>query len=231
MSIVKPFIFTAGTKARANEVNDNFDVLYSQVNSNITAIENNAEDIDELTLNKANINGNSTQRFAVADPVTNTDAINKGYLLTSGLPTGFILYHGGASAPTGYLLCNGSAVSRSSYSALFGVIGTRFGAGDGSTTFNIPDLIGRFAEGSSVAGAYKNAGLPNISGWFRVASEYGYSDSDNTLFQRWSDGKRNNGIENGGTAISFNASRVNSIYGGSTTVQPKSLTLLPIIKY
>lgn len=84
MSIVKPFTFTAGTKARANEVNDNFDVLYSQVNSNITEIENNAEDIDELTLNKANINGNSTQRFAVADPISNSDAINKqtmfGYL-------------------------------------------------------------------------------------------------------------------------------------------------------
>ncbi len=77
MSIVKPFTFTAGTKARANEVNDNFDVLYSQVNSNITEIENNAEDIDELTLNKANINGNSTQRFSVADPVSNSDAINK----------------------------------------------------------------------------------------------------------------------------------------------------------
>lgn len=84
MSIVKPFTFTAGTKARANEVNDNFDILYSQVNSNITEIENNAEDIDELTLNKANINGNSTQRFAVADPISNSDAINKqtmfGYL-------------------------------------------------------------------------------------------------------------------------------------------------------
>lgn len=77
MNIVKPFTFTAGTKARANEVNDNFDVLYSQVNSNITEIENNAKDIDELTLNKANINGNSTQRFAVADPVSNSDAINK----------------------------------------------------------------------------------------------------------------------------------------------------------
>lgn len=77
MSIVKPFTFTAGTKARANEVNDNFDVLYSQINSNITEIENNAEDIDELTLNKANINGNSTQRFSVADPISNSDAINK----------------------------------------------------------------------------------------------------------------------------------------------------------
>ena len=84
MSKLQPAVPNPNTKARANEVNDNFDVLYSQVNSNITEIENNAEDIDELTLNKANINGNSTQRFAVADPISNSDAINKqsmfGYL-------------------------------------------------------------------------------------------------------------------------------------------------------
>ena len=57
MSITKPFTFVAGTKARANEVNQNFDVLYSQVNSNISAINTNANDIDTLDSNKANING------------------------------------------------------------------------------------------------------------------------------------------------------------------------------
>lgn len=77
MSIIKPFNFTAGTKARANEVNENFDVLYSQVNSNMTNIENNAQDIDSLELSKANINGSSTQRFSVADAISNSDAINK----------------------------------------------------------------------------------------------------------------------------------------------------------
>lgn len=77
MSIIKPFNFTAGTKARANEVNENFDVIYSQVNSNMTNIENNAEDIDSLELSKANVNGNSTQRFSVADAISNSDAVNK----------------------------------------------------------------------------------------------------------------------------------------------------------
>ena len=70
------------------------------------------------------------------------------------------------------------------------------------------------------AGTTIPAGLPNISGWFRLASEYGYSDSDNTLFQRSSDGRRNNGADWGGTTVSFNASRVNSTYGNSNTVQP-----------
>lgn len=77
MSITKPFTFVAGTKARANEVNQNFDVLYSQVNSNISAINTNANDIDTLDSNKANINGSSSQRFACADPTSPSDAVNK----------------------------------------------------------------------------------------------------------------------------------------------------------
>lgn len=77
MSITKPFTFVAGTKARANEVNQNFDVLYSQVNSNISAINANANDIDTLDSNKANVNGSSSQRFACADPTSQSDAVNK----------------------------------------------------------------------------------------------------------------------------------------------------------
>lgn len=77
MSITKPYTFTAGTKARANEVNANFDTLYSQVNVNSSLIEQNANDIDELDDTKADVNGNATQRFAVADAVTNSDAVNK----------------------------------------------------------------------------------------------------------------------------------------------------------
>ena len=55
----------------------------------------------------------------------------------------------GTVAPENYLFCDGSAVSRSTYATLFGVIGTTFGAGDGSTTFNVPDLSGRVPLGVS----------------------------------------------------------------------------------
>lgn len=61
---------------------------------------------------------------------------------------GIIRMYGGSTAPEGYLTCDGSAVSRNKYPDLFGVIGTTFGAGDGSTTFNVPDLRGRTAIGS-----------------------------------------------------------------------------------
>lgn len=77
MSIVKPYTFVAGNKARANEVNEDFDVLYQQVNANITNIANVEGDIQTLSSTKANVNGDSTQRFAVADPVSSGDAVNK----------------------------------------------------------------------------------------------------------------------------------------------------------
>lgn len=83
MSITKPYTFSAGTKARANEVNANFDTLYSQVNTNISDIAQINRDIDLIELTKADINGNSTQRFAIANPVNPTDGVNKQTLTKS----------------------------------------------------------------------------------------------------------------------------------------------------
>ena len=76
---------------------------------------------------------------------------------SSGVPTGTVTAFAGGSAPTGYLLCNGNAVSRTTESALFAVIGTIYGIGDGSTTFNLPDLRGRVVAG------HGGSTLPNAS--------------------------------------------------------------------
>ena len=65
----------------------------------------------------------------------------------SSIPAGSVQFFAMNSAPTGFLIANGAAVSRSTYSALFSAIGTTFGAGDGSTTFNVPDLRGQFVRG------------------------------------------------------------------------------------
>src|SRR5439155_10954111 len=59
------------------------------------------------------------------------------------LPTGLVLPFAASSIPDGWLECTGQAVSRTSYARLFNLIGTTFGAGDGSTTFNVPDIRGR----------------------------------------------------------------------------------------
>lgn len=79
--------------------------------------------------------------------------ISSGPLPTlRGLPIGAVLGYGGASAPAKWLLCDGAAVSRATYSRLFGLMGTSFGTGDGSTTFNLPDFRGRFALGKDNLG-------------------------------------------------------------------------------
>jgi microcystin-dependent protein len=62
-----------------------------------------------------------------------------------------------ASAPTGWLLCDGSAVSRTTYAGLFAILSTTYGVGDGSTTFNLPDLRGRFPVGKN-AGTFSALG-------------------------------------------------------------------------
>lgn len=68
---------------------------------------------------------------------------------TTYAPSGVIHQYAGASAPTGWLLCDGTAVSRTVYSALYAVLGTSYGTGDGSTTFNLPDFRGRVPVGKN----------------------------------------------------------------------------------
>lgn len=75
-------------------------------------------------------------------------------------PVGTILMYGGSSAPGGWVACDGSALSRTAFSALFSIISTTFGAGDGSSTFNVPNFKGRMALGvgqSTAAGATAHA--------------------------------------------------------------------------
>ena len=64
-------------------------------------------------------------------------------------PAGIVLPFAGSTAPQGYLLCDGSAIDRTTYADLFDAIGTTYGIGDGSTTFNVPDLSGRVILGAS----------------------------------------------------------------------------------
>lgn len=77
---------------------------------------------------------------------------------------GEIIAYGGGVAPTGWLICDGSAVSRTTYASLFTILGTTYGAGDGSSTFNLPDLAGRFPLGADGAHARGSvAGVEQIT--------------------------------------------------------------------
>ena len=80
--------------------------------------------------------------------MSNARSLAAAPALNALVPAGVYLPFGGATAPTGWLSCDGSAVSRTTYAALFAAIGTAYGTGDGSTTFNLPNMANRIPVGS-----------------------------------------------------------------------------------
>ena len=77
--------------------------------------------------------------------------------------TGSVQLFAGSSAPSGWLICNGQAISRTTYAALYAVIGTIYGVGDGSTTFNIPNLVNKTVRGSNSLGKTGGADTVTLS--------------------------------------------------------------------
>lgn len=161
-----------------------------------------------------------------------------------------IIAYPGNTPPPHTVLANGAAVSREQYAKLFAVIGTKYGAGNGSTTFNVPDCRNRVLQGGAAAGAYKNAGLPNILSANANDSPLGMYVWANSMTQYdgWESGAlsihspANNEVFTGMTwddnaggrrpyRLRFDASRSSAIYGASNTVQPPALTVLYCIVY
>ena len=157
---------------------------------------------------------------------------------SSSLPTGSVIWYAGTSAPSGFLICNGSDVSRSTYANLFSVIGTKYGDGNGSSTFTLPNGDERFIEGTTDAskvGQYVEAGLPNITGTYEAQELYWWESTPTATGCFWlCDSSATIGASRGSdvdmSGIGFDANRSNPIFGRSTTVQPLALTLLPCIK-
>lgn len=142
------------------------------------------------------------------------------------------------SAPPGYLICDGAEISREVYKELFDIIGTTWGSGDGTTTFNLPNLIGKTIWGGHLAevGAYKSAGLPDIIGQFR-AIKMQVTD-DTTIsgafgFNGWGGSYMQSAYEQTARecATNFKASRWSGVYGNSDIVQPPAAVLCPCIRY
>ena len=152
-----------------------------------------------------------------------------------GVPLGAIIaYSANGELPSGYLLCDGSAVSRTMFPDLFAAIGTTYGAGDGSTTFNLPDYNAaeRFCQGSTVAGTVKTAGLPNITGETGYYTTANIATPNGALYEMDTVRGYLSSSNSGGSSkkIGMDASRSSPIYGASTTVQPNALTARFIIK-
>lgn len=200
-------------------------------------VDQNFSDIEGY-INNSSVNISDPQTITGDKVFTGTVDLSGATVISSdNIPVGSIIWSANATVPAGYLLCNGASVGRDTYPELFAAIGTTYGEGDGSTTFNLPNLIGRFIEGASTAGTVKAAGLPNITGrasfdmpgigsFKATASGSFYADtprSDIALSQ-------NNTYTTANSQAVLDASRSSSIYGNSTTVQPPSVTALPCIK-
>jgi microcystin-dependent protein len=112
--------------------------------------------VDSTSYGRALLNAADEAAFkALVNAEAGTDfatpsALNSGLL--RAMPVGGVLPYAGASAPSGWLLCFGQAISRTTYASLFAAIGTTYGSGDGSMTFNVPDLRGRAVAGQDDMG-------------------------------------------------------------------------------
>lgn len=152
-------------------------------------------------------------------------------LLNNGFMPGAIIPFAGKVIPSGWGLCNGQAISRANYSFLFRLIGTTYGQGDGSTTFNLPNFRNKTFWGGDTgnSGTVKEAGLPNIKGTHGGADSNGRTSSG--VF--YDAGNSTSGSGSGpGWLVGFNASRSSSIYKDDvTTVQPPAIQVPFIIKY
>lgn len=180
----------------------------------------------------------------ISDKIATTKFV-KNYVDSQMIAPGFIMpYASNGAIPKGWLLCNGADVSRVTFAELFKVLGTIYGIGNGTTTFNLPNLVGRFLEGTAGSVGFVAAGLPNITGHFlgdntQIGTSHenkvgGYLPPSGAFFMEQNLGRydmHSDGDNAGGGLLGFNAARSSAVYGRSTTVQPASLRIRFLIKY
>ena len=154
----------------------------------------------------------------------------------SGAPIGSLAPYAGTVPPEGWLICDGSEISRTTYARLFSVIGTTYGAGDGNSSFDIPDLSGRLPiyNGTATIGSTTNGKAPNIKGktgiFMRAMNFSGCFIDDGTYGTGYNIGAQSySGSKSG---LVFNASSSNSVYDDNATgIVPAGLYMNWIIKY
>ena len=176
-----------------------------------------------------NISGNGTSGQAVV-----SDGDGSFSYESNIVPSGALMPFAGASAPTGFLLCHGQAVSRTTYATLFSAISTTYGTGDGSSTFNLPDLRGRVIAGQDDMGGASANRLTNQTGGLngdtlgatggsethtlttaQLASHtHSFSDTDSiTAMTFLSDGL---GVNRGGSGQSSSSNSISVSISGTT---------------
>lgn len=214
--------FQAGQGVSAPALNENFALANSAIENLEVELNSTKVSISSISNLKANKNGSSAEKFNVADATEDNNAVSfKQFndVVETLSPTGTVIWFAGASAPAGYLLCDGSAVSRTVYANLFSVIGVTYGAGDSTTTFELPKLTDdRFAKGALIAGVYQDSNIAahthdvNYSAAVTSSSRYA---AGGDIGYAW--------------AIAQTAT--SETFGEGEHTYPKNLSLLPCIKY
>ena len=188
----------------------------------------------EGKLSGSRLSGGSDAQSGVTLPTGRFEDAHGNVLSELDNTIGEIKYFAHNKPLGNWLLCDGRAVSRTEYARLYNLIGTTWGNGDGSTTFNLPNLIGRTIWGATDAGKYIEAGLPNIQATI-YTSVTANEDAKVSGAVRVGSGTSSDGIGGGygitGREATIDASLASSIYGKSSTVQPPAATLRPFIKY
>ena len=140
-----------------------------------------------------------------------------------GLPAGAVIWHAAQTPPSGFLVCDGSAKSRTDFAALFAAIGTTYGVGDGSTTFNVPDLRGEFIrgwdDGRGVDGGRLFGSGQGDAFRAHTHQQKGYAAGASSSQMAYHSAQ--------GTGIGFGATAA----AGDAETRPRNVALLPCIKH
>ena len=215
------------------------------------------EKIPTPTENDTYLNYTDNQVSWKANPYTKTEIDDKIKTVTNSTyskteidnkitnveKAGFVKIWAGKTAPEGYLLCDGSAISRTTYSALFAAIGTLYGVGDGSSTFNLPNFIDRIPQGKGSrgdVGTYLSESLPNITGSTYIKEAHGncqgltnytgcFSAEDSGALEFANGG--GDAAGNLPRKLIINASRSSSTYQNNAPVQQEATVICFCIKY
>ncbi len=166
----------------------------------------------------------ASKKFARQDHVHPAD--------TKAAPAGEVAFFAMSTAPAGWLKANGAAVSRTTYAALFAAIGTMFGSGDGSTTFNLPDLRGEFLRGYDDG---RGVDASRVFGSLQDSTQIGpwigrYTVSPNQLYIAIVNGDGDGASSS--SWVSYTSSSSVGVTGNTyQKIRPRNVSLLACIKY
>ena len=201
---------------------------------------------------ESNLNVGNFKITNLAAGTSSSDAVNRGQLdnalasendslktiMNSLVKIGDIKASVISANHDNWLLCNGQEISRNEYADLFSLIGEYFGAGNGVTTFNVPDYRGKFLRGLGGNAANdiytaQNEGLPNIVGDFSVSQDRFAESVSGAFYKKESGSGHTHWSEYtaaGTQVLGFDASKDDEIYGASNHVTPENYAVYYFIK-